>query len=115
MSESTRNQEDEAAALRRLFGGGERHVSLFRYSITHSMAEFAIHDGFPFRRWPLYCRGVTRIDGCVSGGPYSLSIRRASDGWELAWGTGQLTIQCERFALGEFGTAKSPEFTAQDV
>jgi hypothetical protein len=114
MSESTRrDQNDEAEALERLFEEGTRHVTLFSYSITHSMAVCSIHDGFPFRRWPLYCRGVTRIDGVVSGGPYSLSIRRASDGWELAWGHDHLTICCEGFALGEFGTARSPEFPSQ--
>jgi hypothetical protein len=115
MDESTRRaQEHELTALTRLFEEGERHVTLFSYSITHSMAECAIHEGFPFRRWPLYCRGVARIDGAVSGGPYSLSIRHSSDGWELVWGDGQLAIRCEGFALGEFGTAHSPEFRAQE-
>ena len=109
-----RKQGAERAALERLFEQAERHVTLFRYSITHSMAECAIHDGFPFRRWPLYCRGVSRIDGRVSGGPYSLSVHSATDGWELVWGGGQLAIRCDGFALGDFGTAQSPEFQKQD-
>lgn len=104
-------QQAQCAGLERLFEGAEHHVTLFRYSLTHSMAEVAIHDGFPFRRWPLYCRGVTRIEGVLSGGPWPLSVRRKGELWQLAFGPGQLEVTCEGFALGEFGVARSPEFT----
>lgn len=109
------DQDGQRVALERLFERTEHHVTLFRYSITHGMAEFSVHDGFPFRRWPLYCRGVTRIDGALSGGPYTLSVRRChEDSWQLVWGDGQLAVFCDGFALGDFGTARSPEFPDAD-
>lgn len=106
------DQDAHRAALERLFDGTEHHVTLFRYSITHGMAEFAIHDGFPFRRWPLYCRGAARIDGVLSGGPYSFSVHQQAGTWQLNWGAGQLQVLCDGFSLGEFGTAQSPELAS---
>lgn len=50
--------DDQRARLAALFADGPRHVRLFNYSITHSYAQLSIHDGFPFRRVPLYLMGV---------------------------------------------------------
>jgi hypothetical protein len=108
------HQEGACTALEILFGQRDRHVTLFRSSITHSSSVFAIHDGSPSRHWPLLCRGITRIDGVITGGPYALSIERESDDWKLMWGGGQLSVTCEAFSLGPLETARSPEAPPRD-
>ena len=112
-SDLERRQLANIETLGELFAERSRSVTLFRYSITHSFAQFAIHDGFPFGRWPLNCRDVSHICGSTTGGPYTLSINESTvpeaGRFELVFGDNELIVRCEGFALGEFGTARSPE------
>lgn len=103
------NAADSRDVLMRLFAERERYATLFMYSITHSTAEVAIHDGFPFKRWPLNCTGVTEIRGIVSGGPYDLNVVEDGAQWTICWGDGAFVVKCESFSIGEFGLGRSPE------
>lgn len=97
------------AKLEQLFRESSRHVWLFWYSIAHRAALLAIHDGFPFRQWPLTCWLVSTIEGPTWGGPYNLEIVPEDGGWRLRFGDGRLVVRCEAFDLGDFRTVRSPE------
>lgn len=103
--------DDQRARLAALFADGPRHVRLFNYSITHSYAQLSIHDGFPFRRVPLYLMGVYSLClGSVGALCSNVSVTDDSDGVELSFEDGLLRIQCWRFSVGRLGIARSPEF-----
>jgi len=71
-----RHQQD-VDVVRALLGEHEWHVSVWRYGITHSSMQLALHTGNNWDHFRILCTLCVRFEGNFSGDPthWSCSIR----------------------------------------